>query len=631
MSASIFDGYQPVSVAPTKKVRRPRSSTQNADVTISPADRALAATLDDGYLLRRPREKGVRKEELLSLMKTRYPAENAEDQLRKARKAQALIRKTSRPKKQLSADEKTLLEWHRQKPNRMVKPEYISVLKDMRGVNTSGDIKHKNWLGAVPQTLEDAEYNSMAQDFAEMIGVAQMRPRYDKRLLTEPSARAAFGKRADDYTYTAEDMDNDPNTPATMIIRDKKHGNKIIAAGGYRIPNATPGQTEQLMKDMHYYSENPTAKLRSEKSRNVFMYVDKNDIYGKSRRVKTWTKITDFITTVLKRADITAPERKSPSYIVFRHPYKNQEGKLQWHYVTCFVLSPISWNGVIRNIAKLFAYYYIFPIIANGQHPTVSRAVSALVELCAHQTIEHQDIALDAGLPDNANAKLRHKMMYGWQNDVFIEPDLEASIMKDPTVRMYIIQVLNTFASSQQNVAYAFNVINNLLQTVCVHMARINPATIFRFPALADKFKGLDPLKRLEKFITAGFCEFTFVKNAEEETIEEVITRGLLPSAPLTIFGEDKYMTQGGAMYLGLDSKYVEAGYVPRRSRTSDNSGIVFGTPGQIPALTEVEAPVEQPAGVYDDSQEIFANRDDIVNSGAQSLGAEDAIISSSQ
>ena len=136
----------------------------------------------------------------------------------------------------------------------------------------------------------------MAKDFAEMVGVLQMRPKLDRRLLTIPSAKEVFGRNANKYEFSYEDMDNDPNTPATLLITKKaemdEKGNvipeRLIAAGGYRIPFATAKQTEALMKDQHYYMKNPTSKQRKETKRDAFLYEKSKfaDVYNKARPVR---------------------------------------------------------------------------------------------------------------------------------------------------------------------------------------------------------------------------------------------------------------------------------------------------------------------------------------------------------
>ena len=183
-SANLFGGFVPRGYKPTAK-RSKKAITMD---DISADERALAemiAPASDNFLLHNPRST-ARKDELLALMRERFPGEDPEKKLKAARKARAKLlaaNPNKAPKPVYSPEEAQLRDWHRSHPNYMVKPEYQQLLMgaDMRGVDTSASVKHQEWLGKTPQRVGKDEYNDMAQDFAEMVGVMQMRPQYDRR------------------------------------------------------------------------------------------------------------------------------------------------------------------------------------------------------------------------------------------------------------------------------------------------------------------------------------------------------------------------------------------------------------------------------------------------------------------
>ena len=123
-------------------------------------------------------------------------------------------------------------------PGTITKPEYQTDLKNLRGRYVT-DPRYTQ-LGFNPALAGTAwrsldpnlRKQKMAQ-FAELIGMFNLKPRRDERLTTVASASTVYNTA--DYDIVLEDLDNNPGTPGMVVITTKnnqtdRNGN-IIPAG----------------------------------------------------------------------------------------------------------------------------------------------------------------------------------------------------------------------------------------------------------------------------------------------------------------------------------------------------------------------------------------------------------------
>ena len=363
------------------------------------------------------------------------------------------LSRASKPKKQMSDFERQLRQIHRVKPNVMFKPQYAPLLEQVRGINTADQVTNKQWLGRTPQTLDDEEYNSMVNSLGEMIGVAHMRPEFDRRLLHEASAKEVFGDEG--YTYDLRDMDNDVNTPGTLFITRNTyqdvHGNtvpsRVVAIGGYRLPDATAGQTERLLKDMHYYGSNPTRDARKRNNRQSFM-AKFPAIYPQKTHYTGFQAAVKFITYCLEHAGITTPVSSGSKFVSLA--VTNDRGQISTRYGV-YRLNTVLWNTVMSRAAKLFTYYVIVPEIIGGGKvppPNASLALKALFDV-GNKTLLTEAVRQVLG-PQATPSKfnIEATIALSWQK-YLIDPPLENAIFRDRQVQDYIMEVLNKLATPE--------------------------------------------------------------------------------------------------------------------------------------------------------------------------------------
>ena len=562
--ASPFDNSDFIAPRDYSKLRRRGTGKEAAEITEE--DRAIAAMLEpqqSKFFLRQPRRANERHDALIAAMSERYPDADPEAMLKKARTARGRVRAASglvkhHEKVEYEEPEKTLRKLHSRQPNVIYKPRYLPLLDKYQGEPTFDEVseEHKGWRFGTPQTLPDSEYNAMARNFAEMVGVAQLRPTYDRRLLTEESAKAAFGDRAKQYTYRLEDMDNDPNTPGTLLIRDKN--NRLIAVGGYRLPKASAGQTEALLKDIHYYDENPTAEARRAMSRREFQALKKNEMFYPKAPAKLLGPVVQKVNDLFQRLNINAPARGQRCYIKLVPKKPEEKEKIIYYSV-----SPIAWNGIMKYIAKLYLYYYIFPIIKKVQLPPDTPASQALEII---QALARGDIVEKLDHPDtaavkNAENKLTIKLNEIWKSETLFQPRLEIAILKDAQVQDLIKGYLNSQGIQPERV-------QNLLTVVVIQMCRINLNVISQ---LFNYSPTASPAHQLLKWLIESIQRFEFVKSAEIPAVEADINTQHRLVLPLTTLSESALQEEHSVSYVD-DSQYVEPVEASSSSTTTSSS-----------------------------------------------------------
>ena len=189
--------------------------------------------------------------------------------------------------------------------------------------------------------------------FAELTGTLGIMPTYDPKLASYESAKRIYPE--EDYDIQYFDMDEDDLTAGTLIIR-KKYGFdengeymilpedqwEIIAVNGYRLQNPSEASQIRRLKDIDYYTKNPTVEARR---------ATPFSSYVKDTFKKTNAKILTVMKDIVRLYINTYYPNSS-----FMRMYIPDEGSgdqyLQGVY---FYVSPVVLNTIIARAARIWA------------------------------------------------------------------------------------------------------------------------------------------------------------------------------------------------------------------------------------------------------------------------------------
>ena len=254
---------------------------------------------------------------------------------------------------------------------------------------------YNKWDGKYPQTLNDTEREEAGRMFAEMTGTLGWMPTYDKKLTAKESAAQVFNPN--DYDIQAYDMDNNPLTPANVIIRKKNSDGTlgpILAANGYRLPNATPSQQLRRLKEIDYYQTHPTVDARKQQGYGAFLKEQKYLKESKSLMNEVKTFIKDVLTsfkeyTVKPPAFFSLITRTAPN-----RPPNNLITSVTFQFST------VAFNTLIARTARLFLLYQCYchanpiPNANTAEAITFNNYIQFLHNVTVPPT-RNQDVALD--------------------------------------------------------------------------------------------------------------------------------------------------------------------------------------------------------------------------------------------
>ena len=441
-------------------------------------------------------------------------------------------------RKEYTDEEKLLRKWHSRKPNVMTNPKYKELLNKYRG--TSYNAEHTNWVGRTPQTMDDAEYNQMIQQFAEMVGVAHARPKYDPKLLTKASAREIYGDEG--YVYEELDMDDDVNTPATLKITRSAYRDangdivpeRVIAIGGYKIPDATASQTEQLLKNIDYYGTVDKAGRKTTKLNDYLHSRDPFKTIHEEKMAKNrsgFKLISQFIRDWLAAHDISTPAKDNPTFISLENNVK------EMYFV--YKINSVVWNTLMVRMSQLFAYNYVFPLakVVLGNNVSFDAKIMAFRDLISNETSTDYE---------------------NWESK-FIFPPLESAILRSKDIQEAIAAVLSDPATTAEFASH----ISEIVDIVCRYFMNFN------FNAIASRVYGSEikaKVKEISKtainsLILEGGLMFEFVKNADEAEYINQINAGQIPLFTMTAVQEKTVIDRFHVSYKGASSEYIEEGY----------------------------------------------------------------------
>ena len=494
-----------------------------------------------------------KRKEVLDRLQKYFPGEDPSTLLYQARRANALdlkaqreANKAKKPKKEPTEDEKKLILAHMKKPNIMTDPRYNPALLAYQGKSYIPTSYAKDWKKFVPQTMPSDEYDRMVDNFSEMVGVANMRPEFDKRLLTKKSAEKVYGKDGKTHIYTLLDMDDDPNTPGILKITRKGYATKegkiiipprVVAIGGYKIPDATAHQTEKLLKNIAYYDNVPDAKARKALKFGKFLEETvpfKGIIAEKKANMKSTglTQVTKYVKDYLQRNDYQVPSNGSSVYITLC----TIDNGNNYTYHLVYTVNSVVWNTIIARFTKFFAYHFVFPRVNQtlDELKIMDESVANNDRIKAFQSLTLHKI------PDILNPQ--------W-NKMFMDPAVENAVLRDPNIQEAIAQICSQKKTQLALDEHLYNFATRILTIICKYTMNINPTLV----NMILMGVGQDPSAYV----------VTFTRKTWVENIEKELGAGKLIAQPMTPIKKETVVEKAAIEYTGKE--YIDPNYVPPR------------------------------------------------------------------
>ena len=290
--------------------------------------------------------------------------------------------------------------------------------------------KYDTWLGKYPQTLAPSDREEAARTFAEMTGTLGWMPTYDRKLASKKSARVVYPDISK-YDIQAYDMDNNPLTPENVIIHMKNKDGTLgpmIAANGYKLPNATPSQQFRRLKEIDYYENNPTIDNRKQTKYGVFL---QKNFYSKPSS-SVMSSVKQFIKDLLSRE--MAWTLKAPVYFSFNYvnPTTNV---LTVVNDLCFRAQQVAFNTIISRTARLFLLYNVYSLAPQIQNANTMETLSFNKYISVLQAGPH---------PDEYGEICLDQRIYWWM-DKLLDPDVEAAMLKDSRIAAIVESFISTY------------------------------------------------------------------------------------------------------------------------------------------------------------------------------------------
>ena len=203
-------------------------------------------------------------------------------------------------------------------PASITRPEYAPFLRNrsIRGRAYETYDIGKDLVGHSLQTLSPEERNQQIWNLFRMVGILNARPVYDKRLVSIMSAQKVYSPA--DYNIFVWDGDANALTPGTVVITTKydttnSRGEVVpagspISIGGWRLADATEANSIENLKDILYYNQFPTKKLRTLNKRSDYI----GAVFGKKddlRQPKGLQAISKWLRFQFQQAKFFIPDK----------------------------------------------------------------------------------------------------------------------------------------------------------------------------------------------------------------------------------------------------------------------------------------------------------------------------------
>ena len=410
-----------------------------------------------------------RKKQLMNMLRGRYADATDEELASKARKAANAYAITTKragkrsraqlraagiemvnkndPNYQLRQD---LLMQRRSYPNAIADPALYQYRNQahIRGKAYDQPLRFQQWMHKTPQQLTPDDRKEMAYMFAEMNGVLGWMPRYDRRFLTEASAKVALNDPTGQYySYDLYDMDDNAFTPGTLIVTDNDDG-RIVSVGGYLMDDATGGQSEARMKDMMYFNDNPSRVDRKKTPRAAYL-ASKNLTRTNNAGKKV---VREFIERLLAEEAFSKPIRNWNASLnkyveipvcITLNAFKDGRST----NIVNYTLSSVTWNALVAHITQLYCCMYVYPVVKYDDFGLVP-----FVDLYGGRTFD-----TELGNTDQVVVEHWHEWL--------IDPRVEAHLLKNKYFQKQLKDLINERTTEGES-----DRVNRLIDIVCAFM-----------------------------------------------------------------------------------------------------------------------------------------------------------------
>ena len=222
-----------------------------------------------------------------------------------------------------------------------------------------GNIEGYTW-----QTVDPDTRNWYMAKFAEMVGILNARPVFDQRLVSPESA--AYVYPVEDFDIKMINFDKNRLTPAQCVVSTKKSmklngvqlpAGSIIAVGGWSFANASEAYSTNQLKNILYYSRNPTKDQRRANPRNAWLNVLLGDPASRRENTKNLKFIVDHLKVVFEARGAQLPylyqegdNSKNMTVPTFMKLIRGTDGKV----VAYLSMNAFAFRTYLTRVAELF-------------------------------------------------------------------------------------------------------------------------------------------------------------------------------------------------------------------------------------------------------------------------------------
>ena len=391
-------------------------------------------------------------------------------------------------------DRKALRNVKRRLPASITRPELLGILRDMQGTKyDAASFADKYGIdpartGRSLSTLTPSDRKDVIARFMELVGVLNVKPVYDPRLLTADSAEEVYNP--DDYNIEELDLDSNILTPAAVVVttkfdRETRGGEVIpagtvVAVGGYRLVEGSESTSRKRLQDMEYYKAYPTKAERKQVSQKYFNRVN----YGvgtKSTRETGSKFLSEKVRQLFAAGGIPEAGKFTSG--------ANIEDRPSWLTTDTTVwlkLATPAYNTLVSRTVELLFNFYIGPDIAgkldvnrsmperalyyalNGQEQQVSGSFSYDAQGYLAPSGGQPRAAVQSvgtALQQVAGPLSVEALGSTWMSS-YLHPKVYAAAMRDATITALIKDAYNTRFGAQNPLQVFQSYIMPIIQVV---------------------------------------------------------------------------------------------------------------------------------------------------------------------
>ena len=296
--------------------------------------------------------------------------------------------------------EKAMKAIARDLPGSITKPELVADLTRLEGtrmteqdytqMGLTAGLAGYNWRNLPAEVKKSA-----AARFVELIGMLNLKPKYDARLTSEASAQTVFNPT--DYIIGTYDLDNNILTPGCVVVMTRnaitdRKGNvtpagTIVAVDGWVLRPETQAQHVQKLKEMIFYGSHPTKSRRAVIDRKLWNLANfgnpkelkpaKDNLAWFAKLIKNYLKTNlHAVLPDTAQHDFGTPQasriytRRLPTLLGLTCRMEEVTGAI-------FKLAAPAFNTLISRAAELLFNMCIAPMIYNASDPNALPAPGA--------------------------------------------------------------------------------------------------------------------------------------------------------------------------------------------------------------------------------------------------------------